>query len=72
MVANTRRRSDGRSVLPTKVSKAAVHYQNAPHGIRRCDNCSMFVPGKGDEQAGCTLVMGTIKPYGYCVEWDKK
>ena len=53
--------------MPEKVSKAAVHYQNTPKGPKRCDNCTMF-----RKPEGCTLVMGTIKPFGYCIEHDPK
>lgn len=66
MVASTLR-SDGRSVLLEKVSKAAVHYKNEPKGPKHCSGCSMW---RAPES--CTLVMGVIKPYGYCIEWDKK
>ena len=55
----------------TKVSKASVSYQNEPKDGKRCDGCTMYRKQTAI-QGACTLVMGQIRPYGYCVEHDPK
>ena len=59
-----------------KASKAAVHYQDSPNGMRMCHMCKFYIAagGKGSGMMGggmmgdgaCQVVEGTISPMGYC------
>ena len=49
------------------LSKAAVHYQDSPHGGQHCSDCAYFIPGASATASGsCRLVAGTIFPKGWC------
>jgi hypothetical protein len=62
-----------------KVSKAAVHYQDHPKGMRMCHMCKFYISAGGNRSgimgcgmmggmmgAACQLVEGRISPMGYC------
>lgn len=50
-----------------KMPKAAVGYQDTPHGNQRCDNCALFRPPRA-----CLSVEGDISPQGWCRIWVAK
>jgi len=64
------------STAAAKASKAAVHYQDQPNGMRMCHMCSVYIAeggrpsgmmGGGMMGAGaCQVVEGTISPMGWC------
>jgi hypothetical protein len=57
----------------TKLSKAAVKYQDKSTEGKDCDDCAQFVPGKRAGAAGtCKVVEGSISPHGYCVAFVAK
>jgi hypothetical protein len=64
-----------------KASKAAVHYQDSPSGMRMCHMCKFFTSASGDRSGvkggammgegmmgagACEVVEGKISPMGYC------
>ncbi len=50
-----------------KKTKAALQYQDYPHGTQRCANCVVFHAGKTASAEGtCSLVQGSISPHGWC------
>ena len=51
----------------TKVSQAAVKYQDKPNGDAKCGTCGLFQP-----PSSCTTVDGTISPNGWCLIYRKK
>jgi len=44
-----------------KLSQRVVAYQDHPDGEKRCDRCAHFQPPEA-----CQIVLGTIRPDGYC------
>ena len=52
----------------TKVSKAAVHYQEQPKGDQKCSTCNNFIAASNT----CKLVEGQINPNGWCTLWVLK
>jgi hypothetical protein len=56
-----------------KSSKAAVKYQDKPHGDQQCSKCTFFVPGKSASAEGtCKIVEGSISPQGWCTSYSAK
>jgi uncharacterized membrane protein YjjB (DUF3815 family) len=58
-----------------KASKAAVHYQDSPNGMRMCHMCKFYIAAGGRPgmmgggmmgDGACQVVEGTISPMGYC------
>jgi hypothetical protein len=63
-----------------KASKAAVHYQDHPSGMRMCQMCKFYIAAGGGRSGmmgcpmgggmmgagACQLVEGRISPMGYC------
>ena len=45
-----------------KASKAAVHYQDQPNGMRMCRMCKFFIPGRGGRSGmmGCPMGGGMM------------
>ena len=57
----------------TKVSQAAMQYQDHPKGKLECSNCIQFEPGKTAKAKGtCKVVEGAISPKGYCIAYAPK
>ena len=55
------------------VPKAAMKYQDHPHGNQDCSSCMQFIPGKSPTAMGeCKVVAGPISPKGWCVAYVKK
>lgn len=50
-----------------KLTKAEVQYQDYPKGTKECAGCTMF-----RKPHGCTLVLGKINSYGYCIRHEAK
>lgn len=62
-----------RTAEAAKASKAAMLYQNKPHGKDHCSNCMHFIPGKTAKAHGtCRVVAGSISPEGWCVAYTRK
>jgi hypothetical protein len=56
-----------------KSSKAAVKYQDKPHGDQECSKCTFFIPGKSPSAEGtCKIVEGSISPQGWCTSYSGK
>ena len=56
-----------------KASKAAMMYQDKPHGKQECAGCVQFIPGSTPKaQGGCQVVAGKIDPHGWCVAFTPK
>ncbi|MGA3303976.1 MAG: high potential iron sulfur protein [Methylovirgula sp.] len=56
-----------------KASQAAAMYQGKPHGDKRCDGCSRFIPGTTTTADGtCQVVDGSISPQGWCALFAPK
>jgi hypothetical protein len=64
-----------------KASKATVHYQENPSGMRMCHMCKFYIGGTAGRTGmmgcgmgagsmmapgACQVVEGTISPMGYC------
>jgi hypothetical protein len=47
--------------MAAKLPKAAVGYQEKPHGSQKCSNCALF-----QKPHSCKSVAGTISPNGWC------
>lgn len=59
--------------MAAKAPKAAMMYQDKPHGKQECSNCIHFVPGdKPSADGTCTVVDGNISPQGWCVVYAPK
>jgi len=57
----------------TKLTKAAVKYQDKPSGGKDCDDCLHFVAGATPKAKGtCKVVEGVISPNGYCSAFTPK
>ena len=57
----------------SKVSKAAMKYQDTPSDGKECDDCLQFIPGPSRTAHGtCKLVDGSINPHGYCIAFVPK
>jgi hypothetical protein len=69
------------STAEAKASKAAVHYQDHPNGMRMCHMCKFYIASGGKRSGmgcmggsmmgmmgagACQLVEGRISPMGYC------
>ena len=55
------------------VPKAAMKYQDHPHGNQDCSSCMQFIPGKSASAMGqCNVVAGPISPTGWCIAYAKK
>ena len=68
------------TVAQAKATKAAVHYQDHPNGMRMCQMCKFFISAGGGRSGmmgcpmgggmmgagACQLVEGRISPMGYC------
>ena len=62
-----------RKAEAAKAAKAAMLYQNKPHGKDHCSNCMHFIPGKTSKANGdCNVVAGSISPEGWCVAYTRK
>lgn len=56
-----------------KASKAAMMYQDKPHGKQDCIGCVQFIPGANAKANGtCRVVAGSINPHGWCVAFTPK
>ena len=44
-----------------KLTKAAAHYQDQPHGDQLCARCPYFIAPKS-----CVVVEGEVSPGGWC------
>ena len=71
----------GSTSADAKASKAAVHYQDYPKGMRMCHMCKFYIT-EGGRRSGmgcmggsmmgmmgagaCQVVEGRISPMGYC------
>lgn len=47
--------------MAAKLPKAAVGYQEKPHGAQKCSGCALF-----QKPHSCKSVAGTINPNGWC------
>jgi len=62
-----------RVLADTKLTKAAVKYQDKPSGGKDCDDCLHFIPGATPKAKGqCKVVEGVISPNGYCAAFTPK
>ena len=53
--------------------KAAMMYQDKPHGKQKCAGCIHFIPDKNPKANGtCNVVAGSISPLGWCVAFAPK
>lgn len=53
--------------------KAAMMYQDKPHGKQQCSGCGHFCAGANAKAAGsCNVVKGQISPQGWCVAFTPK
>lgn len=56
-----------------KAGKAAMLYQDTPHGTQTCLNCIQYVPGTTPDAPGtCKVVEGSVSPKGWCVAYTPK
>jgi hypothetical protein len=53
--------TDPGTAAASKISEAAVAYQDHPDGDKQCSKCQQFQP-----PSSCKMVDGTISPHGYC------
>ena len=61
------------ALADTKLTKAAVKYQDKPSGGKDCDDCLQFIPGATPKAKGqCKVVEGAISPNGYCIAFTPK
>lgn len=62
-----------RQAAAAKAPKAAMMYQDKPHGSQQCSNCIHFIRGASAGAMGtCTVVAGAISPHGWCVAYAPK
>lgn len=55
----------------TKASKASVHYTDeAMNKNERCALCRYF-EGQARKHSTCAIVLGRIKPGGWCEEFER-
>lgn len=55
---------------PGHTPKAALAYQDKPHGNEECSACRYFIPGSKPGAMGhCVIVAGDISPHGWCQAW---
>ena len=67
------RRASAAECKQGAVPKAAMKYQDHPHGKDDCSRCQHFCPGKSPTAMGeCTVVAGPISPHGWCVAFAAK
>lgn len=55
--------------------RSAMKYQDKPNGVKKCETCMQFTPGKAPKDlGGCKIFPGDteISPNGYCVAWAAK
>ncbi len=52
-----------------KAPQNAVMYQNKPKDGKKCSACKFYINNKKNPKAngGCTQVLGSISPNGWCV-----
>lgn len=61
------------SIAAAKAPKAAMQYQDTPHGKDECDDCLQFIPGSAASAPGtCKVVDGAINPHGWCIAFVRK
>lgn len=51
----------------TKVSKESVNYTDQGSPQEHCSNCSHYL-----NPTTCEVVVGRIRPEGWCKRWTKK
>lgn len=55
-----------------KAPQNAVMYQSKPKDGKKCIQCKFYINAKkAGANGGCTQVVGSISPNGYCVVWAK-
>ena len=56
------------------VTRSDLHYQDQPKDGKKCANCAAFVPSpeSPSSDGGCRILVGPVKPSGWCMAYTSK